>query len=75
MRQPYRQNQLLHWIGISAKLLFATLLVATVLCLLGAVLGVPDAAWSLYTALWPIFWKSALTLICLLAITISLSSL
>lgn len=75
MRHYHRYGKCLRWIGHAARALFASLLIATVLCLLADILGMPQTAWSLYTALLPLFWKSGLTLVCLLAITIALSSL
>lgn len=75
MRQSRPYTQFINLLGIVIKWLFASKFVLTVLCLVAVALGAHTFAWGLYTAIWSLFWKSALTLGGLLTIAITLAAL
>lgn len=75
MRRQNRYNFLLHSLGLVTKGLFVAMFVFSVICVLAAALGASGMAWSLYSFIWPFFWKLCFTLICLLAVAIALEGL
>jgi hypothetical protein len=75
MRQQNQYNHFLYILGFMAKVLFVAMFVFTVSCILVAGLGGLEPAWATYRFIWPIFWRLCFTLLCVLAIAITLEGL
>ncbi|MBE7382884.1 MAG: hypothetical protein F6J95_015900 [Leptolyngbya sp. SIO1E4] len=74
-RQQVSYNTLLRLIGVIAKFLFVGMFICTVVCLLTAAFGAPDVALSLYSSVWNLFWRTGLTLLCVLSVIITWEAL
>ena len=76
MRRPVSfYDYLLRFLGALAKTLFVALFVCTVLVVLAALFGQGSWALPIYLVVWGIFWRTAVTILAIIAIVTMLDGL
>ena len=76
MRRPVSvYDVLLRFLGALAKVLFVTLFVCTVLAVLATIFGAGTLALPIYLAVWGLFWRTAVTILAIIAIVTMLDGL